>query len=184
MDRFELREMRKQIQIVFQDPYTSLNPVIQVGDTITEPMRVHHLFKSERQRKDRTIELLSKVKLSEDYYYRYPNELSGGQRQRIALARALAINPEFLILDESVSALDVAIQAQVLNLLNDLKHEFNLTYIFISHDLNIVRHMCNSIIVMNKGKIEEQGIADEIYLNPKSAYTKQLIDTMPKRFIN
>ncbi|MBT6438337.1 MAG: ABC transporter ATP-binding protein, partial [Flavobacteriales bacterium] len=131
-------------------------------------------------RKEKTIQLLEKTDLPADYFYRYPHELSGGQRQRICIARALALNPEFIICDESVSALDVSIQAQILNLLNDLKREFNLTYIFISHDLSVVKFMADRMIVMNQGKIEEMGDADEIYNNPQSEYTKGLINAIPK----
>ena len=145
-----------------------------------EPMQVHNVLKNNKQRKEKVIELLKKVNIPETYFNRYPHELSGGQRQRICIARALALDPEFIICDESVSALDVSIQAQVLNLLNDLKREFNFTYIFISHDLSVVKFMSDRMIVMKDGKIMEYGDADEIYANPSTDYTRKLIDAIPK----
>jgi len=179
LNNSEMRKMRKNIQIIFQDPYSSLNPRFTVGQIITEPMIVHKLFKTKKEREIRALELLKKVNLEEQHYYRYPHEFSGGQRQRIGIARALALNPEFIICDESVSALDVSIQAQILNLLNDLKQEFNLTYIFISHDLSVVKYMSDRIIVMNHGDIEEINEADQIYNFPQSEYTKTLINSIP-----
>lgn len=176
----QLREIRKKIQIIFQDPYSSLNPRLTVGTAINEPMVVHKLFKNYKERKNRAIELLERVGLDESHYSRYPHEFSGGQRQRICIARTLVLNPEFIICDESVSALDVSVQAQVLNLLNELKKDFGFTYIFISHDLSVVKFMSDRMIVMNKGEIEESGDADEIYFNPKTEYTKKLIDAIPK----
>jgi len=176
----ELRQSRKNIQIIFQDPYSSLNPRITVGSAILEPMKVHALYKNDKERRRKVIELLGRVNLDESHYYRYPHEFSGGQRQRICIARALAVNPEFIICDESVSALDVSIQAQVLNLLNELKQDFGFTYIFISHDLSVVKFMSDRMIVMKDGKIQEMGDADEIYYNPKTDYTKNLIDAIPK----
>lgn len=178
--RDELRSLRKEIQIVFQDPYSSLNPRITIGAAIAEPMKVHGILPTEKQRKDKVAELLEKVNLKAEHFNRYPHEFSGGQRQRIVIARALALNPSFIICDESVSALDVSVQAQVLNLLNDLKKEFGFTVIFISHDLSVVRYISDRIIVMNKGKIEESGKADDIYFNPQSDYTKKLIASIPK----
>jgi peptide/nickel transport system ATP-binding protein len=178
--RDELRSMRKDIQIVFQDPYSSLNPRLTIGSAIAEPLKVHRLFSKERLAKDKVIELLEKVNLRPEHFNRYPHEFSGGQRQRIVIARALALNPSFIICDESVSALDVSVQAQVLNLLNDLKREFGFTMIFISHDLSVVRYISDHIMVMNKGKIEETGPADEVYFNPKTDYTKKLIASVPK----
>jgi peptide/nickel transport system ATP-binding protein len=175
-----LRKMRKHMQIIFQDPYSSLNPRVTIGAAITEPMYVHNLHGNDKARKEKTFELLDKVGLSQKSYNRYPHEFSGGQRQRIGIARALALEPKFIICDESVSALDVSVQAQVLNLLNDLKNEFGLTYIFISHDLSVVKFMSDRIVVMNAGKIEEIGTPEEIYHNPKSEYTKKLIDAIPK----
>jgi peptide/nickel transport system ATP-binding protein len=176
----ELRNIRKDIQIIFQDPYSSLNPRIKIGEAIMEPMRVHGILDNDKKRKAKVIELLERVNMNETHFYRYPHEFSGGQRQRICVARSLALNPEFIICDESVSALDVSVQAQVLNLLNELRDEFKFTYIFISHDLSVVKFMSDRMIVMNKGKIEEMGDADEIYLNPKTEYTKNLINAIPK----
>jgi peptide/nickel transport system ATP-binding protein len=175
----ELKSLRKEIQIVFQDPYSSLNSRLTIGSAIAEAMKVHHLFSS-RDRKEKVIELLEKVDLKSEHFNRYPHEFSGGQRQRIVIARALALNPSFIVCDESVSALDVSVQAQVLNLLNDLKSEFGFTVIFISHDLSVVRYISDRIMVMNKGKIEESGNADDIYFHPQKEYTKKLIDSIPK----
>jgi peptide/nickel transport system ATP-binding protein len=175
----ELQSLRKEVQIVFQDPYSSLNPRIMVGAAISEPLKVHGMENSGRRRKDKVIDLLEKVDLRPEHYNRYPHEFSGGQRQRIVIARALAMGPSFIVCDESVSALDVSVQAQVLNLLNDLKKEMGFTMIFISHDLSVVRYISNRIMVMNKGKIEELGPADEIYYQPGSAYTKKLISSVP-----
>jgi len=176
----ELRNMRKDIQIIFQDPYGSLNPRITIGQAINEPMKIHNIFSSSKQRKEKIIDLLQKVDLKPEHFNRYPHEFSGGQRQRICIARALGLNPEFIICDESVSALDVSVQAQVLNLLNDLKAEFGFTCIFISHDLGVVHYISNRIMVMNKGKIEEEGTANEVYFNPRSSYTQKLIASIPK----
>jgi peptide/nickel transport system ATP-binding protein len=178
--REDLRSMRKEIQIVFQDPYSSLNPRLTIGSAIAEPLKVHHILSTDKARKDKVIDLLEKVDLKAEHFNRYPHEFSGGQRQRIVIARALALNPSFIICDESVSALDVSVQAQVLNLLNDLKREFGFTVIFISHDLSVVRYISDRIMVMNKGKIEESGPADQIYFHPKSDYTKRLIASIPK----
>lgn len=175
-----MREIRRDMQIIFQDPYSSLNPRITIGEAIMEPMRIHDIGESEADRKKKVVQLLETVSLNPNHFNRYPHEFSGGQRQRICIARALSTNPKLLICDESVSALDVSVQAQVLNLLNSLKEQFGFTYIFISHDLSVVKFMSERIIVMNKGKIEEIGMSDEIYENPKSAYTKQLIDAIPK----
>lgn len=176
----ELRPIRKNLQIIFQDPYSSLNPRMTIGDAIMEPMKVHHLHGNNSSRKEKTIELLSKVQMKPEHFNRYPHEFSGGQRQRICIARALALEPRFIICDESVSALDVSVQAQVLNLLKDLQKDFGLTYIFISHDLSVVKFMSDRMVVMNKGRIEEMGLADEIYHNPSSEYTKRLIAAIPK----
>ena len=176
----ELRKKRKDLQIIFRDPYSSLNPRISAGESIIEPMRVHRIYKNEKIRKEKAIELLEKVGLDSMYFYRYPHEFSGGQRQRICIARALAVQPKFIICDESVSALDVSVQAQVLNLLNDLKKEFGLTYIFISHDLSVVKFMSDRMAVMKNGKIIEIDDADEIYYNPKTEYTRKLIEAIPK----
>ena len=175
-----IKKLRKEIQIIFQDPYSSLNPRIPVGEAIMEPMKVHKLYYSDAERKEKTIEILNKVGLSEDYFNRYPHEFSGGQRQRIGIARTIALQPKLIVCDESVSALDISVQAQVLNLLNSLKEIFGFTYIFISHDLAVVKYMSDQLLVMNKGKIEELGDADIIYTSPKTAYTKKLIDAIPK----
>ena len=175
----ELRAMRKDMQIIFQDPYSSLNPRKKIGEAIMEPLKVHQLFATNKQRKEKVIELLEKVNLSADHYNRYPHEFSGGQRQRIVIARALALEPSFVVCDESVSALDVSVQAQVLNLLNDLKKEFDFTALFISHDLSVVRYISDRIMVMNKGIIEETGLAEEVYNHPQKEYTKQLIASIP-----
>lgn len=176
--RKQLLPIRKNLQIIFQDPFSSLNPRMRVGSTIVEVMKVHSLQKSGSYKKD-VINLLEKVGLSEEHYNRYPFELSGGQRQRVCIARALAVNPEFIVCDESVSALDVSVQAQVLNLLNDLKKEFGFTFVFISHDLSVVKHMADRIIVMNKGEIVEEGSPDEIFKHAKSPYTQNFIDSIP-----
>jgi peptide/nickel transport system ATP-binding protein len=180
MKESDFREHRKHLQIIFQDPYSSLNPRITVGNAIMEPMIVHNIFKTNKQIRDRVYDLLLKVGMDEQHFNRYPHEFSGGQRQRICIARALGLNPQFIICDESVSALDVSVQAQVLNLLNELKQEFKFTYIFISHDLSVVKFMSDRMIVMQKGKVEEVGDADELYTNPKSDYTKKLINSIPK----
>ncbi len=180
LNKKERRKLRKEIQIIFQDPFSSLNPRILVGEAILEPMQVHGLFTSDKERKEKVFEILEKVGLERGHYYRYPHEFSGGQRQRIGIARTIALQPKLIICDESVSALDVSVQAQVLNLLNRLKKDFNFTYIFISHDLAVVKYMADQLVVMNKGKIEEIGDADIIYAHPKTAYTKTLIDSIPK----
>ena len=178
-----LRKMRKDLQIVFQDPYGSLNPRLTIGQAILEPLKVHSILSNNKQRKEKVIELLEKVSLDTNHFNRYPHQFSGGQRQRICIARALALNPSFLIFDESVSALDVSVQAQVLNLLNDLKAEFGFTAIFISHDLSVVHYICNRILVMYKGKIVEEGTADQVYHNPSNEYTKKLINAIPGKSI-
>lgn len=174
-----LKKQRSNINIVFQDPYSSLNPRMSIGNAILEPMKVHKLHGNNKQRKEKVINLLEKVGLKSEHYNRYPHEFSGGQRQRIVIARTLALNPKFIICDEAVSALDVSVQAKVLNLLNELKSEFGFTYIFISHDLSVVRFMSDRIMVMKDGKIVEIGDADEVYDNPKSDYTKKLIASVP-----
>ena len=174
-----LRKLRKDIQIIFQDPYSSLNPRMTVGAAIMEPMKVHGIVNGAKDRKRKAIELLERVSLKEKHLYRYPHEFSGGQRQRICIARSLATKPRFVICDESVSALDVSVQAKVLNLLNELKTEFGLTYIFISHDLSVVKFMSDRMMVMNQGKMVELGEADEVYSNPQSEYSKKLIEAVP-----
>ncbi|WP_316747813.1 ABC transporter ATP-binding protein [Pedobacter gandavensis] len=175
----ELRKMRRDIQIIFQDPYSSLNPKLTVGNALMEPLQVHGLFENDTKRKAHVLELLERVDLNPATFNKYPHEFSGGQRQRIVIARALALQPKFIICDESVSALDVSVQAQVLNLLRQLQQDFGLTYIFISHDLSVVKHISDRIIVMNKGKIEELGFPEEIYFHPKAEYTKRLIAAIP-----
>jgi peptide/nickel transport system ATP-binding protein len=180
MEQEEMRHLRKDMQIIFQDPYSSLNPRITIGEAIMEPMQVHNVLSNNKQRKEKVYELLKKVGLEEKQFNRYPHEFSGGQRQRVCIARALSLNPKFIICDESVSALDVSVQAQVLNLLNDLKREFKFTYIFISHDLSVVKFMSDRMAVMNSGKIVELGDADLIYMKPQTEYTKKLISAIPK----
>ncbi len=174
-----LRTIRKEIQIIFQDPYSSLNPKHSIGAALVEPMLVHRIGGDAEERRSLALELLDKVGLSAEHFDRYPHEFSGGQRQRIVIARALACKPSFIVCDESVSALDVSVQAQVLNLLNDLKYEFGLTYLFISHDLRVVHYMSDRIMVMNKGRVEEIGIADTVFKNPQSEYTQKLLRAVP-----
>ena len=176
----QLKDLRKEVQLIFQDPYSSLNPRLTIGDAIAEPMKVTGIEKNIREQKKKVVELLERVSLSPNMMNRYPHEFSGGQRQRIVIARALSMDPGFIVCDESVSALDVSVQAQVLNLLNELKTELGLTMLFISHDLSVVRYMCDRIMVMNKGRIIETGSAEEVYHQPKNHYTKQLIKAIPK----
>ena len=180
LSKSDMKDMRREMQIIFQDPYSSLNPRMTVGDAIMEPMMVHGILANDKERKDKALELLSKVNLMPEQFFRYPHEFSGGQRQRICIARALALNPKFIICDESVSALDVSVQAQVLNLLISLREEFKFSYIFISHDLSVVKFISDRIAVMNKGKLEELGYADDIYNNPQTEYTQRLIAAIPK----
>ena len=175
----QLRKLRQEIQIIFQDPYSSLNPRYTVGNAILEPMKLHNIFSSDSERKEQVIKLLKRVNLEEKHFNYYPHQFSGGQRQRICIARALAVNPQFIICDESVSALDVSVQAAVLNLLNELKEEYQLTYIFISHDLSVVKFMSHRVMVMKNERIEEMNEADALYTNPQSDYTKQLIEAIP-----
>jgi peptide/nickel transport system ATP-binding protein len=184
IEKNKWKALRKDMQIIFQDPYSSLNPRMTIGDAIAEPLEVHGILSTSTERKEKVIDLLKKVKLLPEHYNRYPHEFSGGQRQRIVIARALALEPSFIVCDESVSALDVSVQAQVLNLLNDLKKEFDFTAIFISHDLSVVRYISDRIMVMQKGKIEEIGTADDVYYNPASTYTKSLIASIPKGIKN
>jgi len=180
LSKGKFRALRKDIQIIFQDPYASLNPRIPIGKAIMEPMKVHHIGTSDTERKQMVMDILQKVGLDDHYFYRYPHEFSGGQRQRIGIARAISLQPKLIICDESVSALDISVQAQVLNLLNDLKENFGFTYIFISHDLAVVNYMSDQLVVMNKGEIEEMNDADVIYKHPEKAYTKKLIHAIPK----
>ncbi len=180
LERQEMVALRKKIQIIFQDPYASLNPRMTIGHAIMEPMTVHRIYNTPSERKAWVLDLLEKVGLKANHFNRYPHEFSGGQRQRICIARALALKPEFIICDESVSALDVSVQAQVLNLLLDLRESFQLSYIFISHDLSVVKFMSDRMLVMNKGKIVERGASDDIYHNPKNEYTQNLINAIPQ----
>ena len=180
LSKKDLRHLRKEIQIIFQDPLASLNPRLTVGEAIIEPMVVHKLYNNYSCRKSKALDILEKVGIDKNSFDRYPHEFSGGQRQRIVIARTIAVEPKLIICDESVSALDLSVQAQVLNLLNSLKEDFKFTYIFISHDLAVVKHMSDKILVMNNGRIEEQGDADEVYKNPKQKYTKRLISAIPK----
>jgi peptide/nickel transport system ATP-binding protein len=175
----ELRQIRKDIQIIFQDPYSSLNPKLTVGQSLMEPLQVHQFYSNDTTRKRKVLELLERVNLLPAHFDRYPHEFSGGQRQRIVIARALALQPKFIICDESVSALDVSVQAQVLNLIRELQDELKLTYIFISHDLAVIKHISDRIMVMNKGEILETGYPDDIYYRPKEEYTKRLIASIP-----
>jgi len=180
MSEKEFKFFRKKIQIVFQDPYGSLNPRFTVGESISEPMIYHKITSGRKEARSRAMDILDKVGLEKAAFSKYPHEFSGGQRQRVCIARALSVNPEFLICDESVSALDVSVQAKVLNLLNDLKEELNLTYIFISHDLSVVKYMSDRVMVMRKGKVVEIQNANELYKNPESDYTKELIQAIPE----
>jgi len=176
----EIRSIRKNIQFVFQDPYSALHPLKKIGQAIAEPLQVHKITLGSKETKIRVLELLEEVGLESSFHERYPHELSGGQRQRIVIARALATEPKLIICDEAVAALDISIQAQVLNLLNDLKEQFDLSYLFISHDLNVVKYMSDKIMVMQNGLLVEYGEADDLYINPKNAYTKKLIASIPK----
>ncbi|MDJ0617131.1 MAG: ABC transporter ATP-binding protein [Calothrix sp. MO_192.B10] len=174
-----LQKLRREMQIVFQNPFSALNPRLKVGDIVMEPLLIHSIGKTKKEQQERAAYLLERVGLSADAMSRYPHQFSGGQRQRVCIARALALNPKFIICDESVSALDVSVQAQVLNLLKELQAEFGLTYIFISHDLSVVKFMSDRILVMNRGEIVEQGVAEEIYRQPKQEYTQKLIASIP-----
>jgi peptide/nickel transport system ATP-binding protein len=175
-----VKKLRREIQLIFQDPFSSLNPRMTIGEAVSEPMKVHTIEPSARKRRKMAGELLLQVGLDESFYNRYPHELSGGQRQRVGIARAIAVRPKLVVCDESVSALDISVQAQVLNLLNALKENYGFTYIFISHDLAVVKYMSDQLMVMNQGKIEEMGDADEVYASPKSPYTQKLIEAIPK----
>jgi peptide/nickel transport system ATP-binding protein len=180
LSKEQVKGLRKDVQLIFQDPYSSLNPRLTIGAALAEPMKVAGVESSAKERKKRVAELLQKVSLPSATMSRYPHQFSGGQRQRIVIARALGLCPDFLVCDESVSALDVSVQAQVLNLLNDLKKELGLTLLFISHDLSVVRYMCDRIIVMQAGSMVESGPAEEVYLQPQNQYTKSLIEAVPK----
>ncbi len=175
----EMSPIREKIQVIFQDPFSSLNPRMKIGDIIGEPIKVHEIISDKDERDNRVRELLSLCGLNPKFSDRYPHEMSGGQRQRVGIARALALNPEFIICDEAVSALDVSIQAQVINLLEDLRDEFGLTYLFISHDLSVIRHLCHRVAVMYLGKIVELADCDELYDNPLHPYTRALLAAVP-----
>ena len=179
LDREGLTALRRRMQVIFQDPYSSLNPRMKVGDIIAEPIRVHGLEPDARKRDIRVRELLSVCGLDPKFTDRYPHEMSGGQRQRVGIARALALEPEFIVCDEAVSALDVSIQAQVVNLLEDLRERFNLTYLFIAHDLSVVRHLCQRVAVMYLGRIVETADSDELFDNPLHPYTQALLSAVP-----
>lgn len=176
----QMKKFRREVQIIFQDPYSSLNPRMTIGRAVLEPMMVHKIGNSYKERIDKVMELLTRVGLDESHFNRYPHEFSGGQRQRVVVARTLAMQPELIVCDESVSALDVSVQAQVLNLLNELKQDFGFTYVFISHDLSVVKFMSDRIVVMRNGTVVESGEADTLYFNPQNEYTKTLIDSIPK----
>ena len=179
LSKLQHKKFRKDIQLIFQDPYSALNPKLNVCDTIVEPIKYHGILNKKNELIQKATDLLADVGLSSEFLYRYPHELSGGQKQRIGIARAISVHPKIVICDEAVSALDVSVQAQVLNLLNNLKEKYKFTYIFISHDLSIVRHMCDSVVVMNNGKIQESGDPDNVFEKPKTSYTKKLIDAIP-----
>jgi len=179
LDKRELREMRKEMQIIFQDPYASLNPRMTVADIVGEPIDIHNLASSKKERNEKVAEILDTVGLGSEYMKRYPHEFSGGQRQRIGVARALAVDPSLIIADEPVSALDVSIQAQVINLMQDLQKDFGLTYLFIAHDLSVVKHISDRVAVMYLGKIVELASKDELFDDPKHPYTQSLLSAIP-----
>ena len=179
MTAAQRKALRLKMQMVFQDPYSSLNPRITIGDAIAEPLRMHRLCDTS-QVAGRVKELMQQVGLSPDWYGRYPHQFSGGQRQRVCIARALIVGPELVVCDESVSALDVSVQAQVLNLLNDLKRQYGYTYLFITHDLSVVKFLSDRIMVMRQGRLVEMAPADELYAHPQEEYTRNLIDALPR----
>ncbi len=171
---------RKRVQMIFQDPFNSLNPRMTVAGIIGEPLEIHFPKQTKRERRDKIAQLLTEVGLSPDHMNRYPHQFSGGQRQRIGIARALSVEPEFIICDEAVSALDVSVQAQIINLLQDVQREYRLTYLFIAHDLAVIEHISDFVLVMNRGKLVEKATAEEIYANPQDPYTRKLLDAIPR----
>ena len=175
----QLRQMRKQMQIIFQDPFASLNPRMTVGSIVSEPLQIHNMYPNKKERQQYVEDLMERVGLNPYFINRYPHEFSGGQRQRIGIARALALKPSFIVADEPISALDVSIQAQVVNLMEELQQEMGLTYLFIAHDLSMVRHICDRVAVMYLGKIVELGPVDEVYDNPQHPYTQALLSAVP-----
>ena len=179
LDRKALNEKRERMQVIFQDPYSSLNPRMKVGSIIGEPMKVHGIYPNKKERDQRVAELLSVCGLNSKFIDRYPHEMSGGQRQRVGIARALSLNPEFIVCDEAVSALDVSIQAQVINLLESLREQFNLSYLFIAHDLSVVHHLCHRVAVMYLGRLVELADSDELFSNPLHPYTQALLEAVP-----
>ena len=179
LDRKALGDVRRRIQVIFQDPYSSLNPRMKIGEIIAEPIHVHNIEPDKQAREKRVRELLSVCGLPAKFADRYPHEMSGGQRQRVGIARALSLRPDFIVCDEAISALDVSIQAQIINLLEDLREEFNLTYLFIAHDLSVVRHLCHRVAVMYLGRIVELADCDELYGNPLHPYTRALLEAVP-----
>lgn len=179
LDKKELRAIRPKVQMVFQDPFASLNPRRTVGDSIGEPLQYHGIVHNKKDEVDRVVEVLEKIGLTSEALSRYPHQFSGGQQQRICIGRAIALNPELIVCDEAVSALDVSVQAQILNLLLELRENMNLSYLFISHDLSVIRHICDNVVVLYYGKIVESGPVEEIFSHPKHPYTKTLIDAMP-----
>ena len=178
----KLRSLRGRMQMIFQDPHASLNPRMTVGEILEEPLRIHHSARR-KEWDTRILELVDRVGLPKSAIERYPHEFSGGQRQRIGIARALAVEPELIVCDEPISALDVSIQAQILNLLKDLQHEFGFSYLFIAHDLAAVRHFCDRVAVMNKGRVVEQGTAEQVCLQPEHPYTRELLDAVPRKWL-